>query len=108
MILLIIFFGGLFFGFWLVYDFIKWKYKAKIEQYKMDLEAERLYKALKKAEIVADLNRYKLGLATSQQNKEYQTKEIPQNVGLAMHVREWTVYNKNKNAIDVEFEVLEN
>jgi hypothetical protein len=96
------------FGLWLIYDLIKWKYKAKFEQWKMDRLAEKMYKDLKKAEIVADLNRYKLGLATSQQNKAYQTKEIPQNVGLAMHVREWHVYNKNQKAIDVEFEVLEN
>lgn len=108
MILYIIFYSFLAFCFWVIYDIICWRYKDKIEQYKMDLEAERLYKALKKSEIVADLQKLKAGLATSAQNKAYQTKEIPQQVGLAMHVREWTVHNKNQKAIDVEFEVVEN
>lgn len=107
MILLIIFFGGLSFGFWLIYDFICWKYKDKIEQYKMDLEAERLYKKLQKDKIIANFEGYKQRLAP-QGNKRYKTREIPQKTGFAMHVREWHVMNKNQKAIDVEFEVVEN
>jgi hypothetical protein len=39
----------------------------------------------------------------------FETKELPQNeVGLAMDVREWIVYTKNKNAIDADFEIVEN
>ena len=106
MILTLIFFTGLSFGFWLIYDFICWKYKAKIEQFKMDLEAERLYKQLKKAEIIPNLQRIKEQLSTNSIEKGYETKEIPQ-VGVSMHVREWTVYNKNKNAIDADFEIIE-
>ena len=54
-----IFYGGLLFGFWLVYDFVCWRYADKIEQYKMDREAEKMYKNLQKSLITYNIEKEK-------------------------------------------------
>lgn len=90
------------------------RYAAKIKKYYLDLEVRKIQLSpkaklpLENIEVIkAWLNR-DLSQDAKPHRKEYQTKEIPQQVGLAMHVREWHVMNKNKNAIDVDFEVVEN
>lgn len=99
---------------YLSYYFWIGRYAAKIKKYYLDLQVRQIQLSppaklpLENIEVIkAWLNR-DLSQDAKPQPKEYQTKEIPQQVGLVMHVREWTVHNKNSKAIDVEFEVVEN
>jgi len=103
----LIFYGGIAFGLWLIYDFINWKYKDKIELWKMSKMADKMLYDMKKQEVVFDIKSLSKGLSSKMTEKNYKTKEIPV-IGESMHVREWAVFLKQKSAIDVDFdEVME-
>jgi len=103
----LIFYGGIAFGLWLIYDFINWKYKDKIELWKMSKLADKMLYDMKKQEVVFDIQSLSKGLSSKMTEKRYETKEIPQ-IGASMDVREWTVHVKNKYAIDTDFIEIDN
>lgn len=103
----LIFYGGIAFGLWLIYDFINWKYKDKIELWKMSKLADKMLYDMKKQEVVFDIQSLSKGLSSKMTEKRYETKEIPQ-IGASMDVREWTVRVKNKYAIDTDFIEIDN
>ncbi len=98
----LIFYGGIALGLWFIYDFITWKYKDKIEYWKMSKLADKMLYDMKKQEVIFDIKSLSKGLSNKMTEKRYETKEIPQ-IGKNMDVREWTVHVKNKFAVDVDF-----
>lgn len=102
----LIFYGGIAFGLWLIYDFITWRYKDKIELWKMSKLADKMLYEMKKQEVVFDIKSLSKGLSSKMTEKRYETKEIPQ-IGVAMDVREWSVHIKNKHALDVDYIEIE-
>ena len=106
-----IFYGGLLLGFWLVYDFVCWRYADKIEQYKMYREAEKMYKNLKKSLIAYNIEKEKK-ILEQKALKRSQTAlfDVQKAQGKEVAIfkdtrRAWIV--EGRDCVEVDFEEIE-
>ena len=107
----IIFFGGIAFGFWLVYDFICWKYAAKIEQAKMSRQADRMYAKQQKSLILYNIEKEKaileqkrldrLAFPNCEESKRHRTKLIESPSAEKPNSWAWAV--EREGVVDVDF-----